>query len=312
MTDVVLLGSTMVDIYGKSFKKLLPSESNPGTIELYIGGVSRNIAENLNYLNVDLELISCIGDDHYGRFLKSKCEEIGLNISHSYFPKNMTQSIYMAIIDDDGEMTLALSDTETLKKLPIDYIKQKDDLIEQAKVIVVDTCFSKELLEYISNRYKHKKILIDPVSIGLSYRIKNIIGNFHTLKCNKNEAEYLSDMEITDDNSLKEVGKKLINKGLNQCFITLGSKGVYYINKNKQGILESIPVNVANATGAGDAFSAGVTYCLLNDKDIEYTAKFSSCMSNFALRSTHAVSDKIKLDSIIKMMEEQKWTIKNI
>lgn len=312
MADIALIGSTMVDIYGKSYKKLLEHESNPGRVELYVGGVSRNIAENLIYLNADLELISCIGDDTYGDFMKTKCEEMEISIIHSYFPENMTQSIYLAIIDEDGEMKLALSDTETLKKLPVEHLKEKSNLIEDAKVLVTDPCLSEEVLKYLAEEYSHKKILIDPVSIGLSYKFKDFVGSFHTLKCNKNEAEYLSNMEITDEVSLKVAGQKLIDKGLEQCFITLGSKGVYYVNKERQGILEPIPVKVVNATGAGDAFSAGVAYCLLKDKDIEYTAKFSTCMSNFALQSIYAVNDQIDIFSIEKMVEEENWIIRKI
>lgn len=302
--NTVVVGSSMVDIYGKSFNRLLMYESNPGRSHISCGGVGRNISENLVNLGLDFEFITCFGNDYFGEYVYNDCLKKKINVSNSYFSKDLAQSTYSSIVDSDGSMKLALSNVEVLESMSISFIKEKEDIISKADILVVDTGINKDVLSYLIEKYSDKKIVLDPVSIGLSYKIKHLLKNIHTLKCNRNEAEYLSDISIDDKESLIDAGKYLISLGLKQCFITLGKDGVFYINNDKHGILGAKKVEVINESGAGDSFCAGVIYCLSNDKDIEYTAKFSSMMSYFTLYSQSAVSDKISVEKIIKSLKE--------
>ena len=44
------IGGANVDIHGKSDNKLIMRDSNPGTLHMSLGGVCRNICENLALL----------------------------------------------------------------------------------------------------------------------------------------------------------------------------------------------------------------------------------------------------------------------
>ena len=45
-------------------------DSNPGHISLSAGGVTRNVCENLARLGADVKLLSCVGDDTFGAFIR--------------------------------------------------------------------------------------------------------------------------------------------------------------------------------------------------------------------------------------------------
>jgi hypothetical protein len=45
-----------------------------------------------------------------------------------------------------------------------------------------------------------------------------------------------------------------------------------------------------------------VVYCSLEGKDIDYTAKFSSAMSEFALKSYQTVSQIISVENVKKVI----------
>jgi pseudouridine kinase len=69
---VCVLGGSNMDIVGFPHKNLVLHDSNPGKVKISLGGVGRNIAENLVHLGVSTKLISAIGDDLYGKkILKS-------------------------------------------------------------------------------------------------------------------------------------------------------------------------------------------------------------------------------------------------
>ena len=51
MSRFVVIGGANVDIMGIADQALRPQDSNPGTIRTTLGGVGRNIAENLARLD---------------------------------------------------------------------------------------------------------------------------------------------------------------------------------------------------------------------------------------------------------------------
>lgn len=300
--SVVIIGAVMIDLYGKSMEPLLDGESNPGNITIHPGGVSRNISENLARLGIKVNLISSICDDPFGKVIKNNCDNLGIDYSNSYFIEDEISTIYMAILDNDGEMNLALSDTTALDKMPLSHIVQKESIFNHSEIIVVDPSLPEDLICYIVEHYKNKKIIVDPVSIGKASKLKKIIGKFHTLKCNRNEAEFLSGIKINNQSSLELASKTLIDKGITQVFITLGANGVFYQNLEEIGRIKSIATKIVNVTGAGDAFTAGVVYCMLLDSNIKNTAEFASAMSAFSLRDMRAVSPELSLDKIKKII----------
>lgn len=303
---IVVIGATMIDLYGKSRDSLLDGESNPGDVTIYPGGVSRNISENLSRLGVKVNLITSICDDPFGEVIKENCESLGIDYSHSYFLENEASTIYMAILDNDGEMKLALSDTTALDKMPLDHIIRKEAVIERAEVVVIDASLPEDLMHYLVDHNKDKITIIDPVSIGKAHKLVKFIGKFHTVKCNLNEAEFLSGVKIVDQESLDQASTNLINKGVKQVFITLGPKGVHYHNEFEKGRMETMATKLVNVTGAGDAFTAGVAYCALSNLGIRETAKFASAMSSFSLASMRAVSPDLALHKINEILESKK------
>lgn len=304
--SIVAIGAAMIDLYGKSYNPLLEGESNPGEVTIHPGGVSRNISENLSRLGIKIHLITSICDDPFGAMIKKSCEDLNIDISHSYFLENEISTTYLAILDDDGEMNIAMSDTSALDKMPVDHLIKKEAIINRGEAIVIDASLPKALMEYLVEAHPDKKIIIDPVSIGKAHKLIDMVGKFHTIKCNKNEAEFLSNMTINDEDSLKEVSRYFLDKGTSQIFITLGKKGVYYANRQEEGMLPSMAKKLVNVTGAGDAFTAGIAYCTLSNMKIKDMAMFAQTMSSFALESMYAVNPEISLQAVNKRLKEYK------
>lgn len=304
MDYVTVIGAANVDILGFSTDKLIYADSNPGRVKICSGGVGRNIAENLTRLEVSTKLITTLGDDMYGKSLLDECKRVGIDMNHCLIRKGELSSTYLALMDNNGEMALGLSDMSTLDKMPEEFIKRKTSIIKRSKIILLDTGLPQNLIEYILANFKDNLIFLDPVSVGKAKKVKRLIGGFHTLKLNKIESEFLSDMRTRDPQDLEKVSRYFIDKGVERVFITLGKEGVYYRDGDYANCFKPNAVNVLNATGAGDAFMAGVIYCSLNGKEIDYTAKFSSAMSKLTLQSLDTVSQIISVENVVRAMQE--------
>jgi pseudouridine kinase len=87
-------------------------------------------------------------------------------------------------------------------------------------------------------------------------------------------------------------------------FITLGRRGVYAQDEGEVVRLPAPPVDVANATGAGDAFTAGVAYATLSGMTLLEAAAFGSAMAAVALASPCTVGESADLAEILSAAKE--------
>ncbi|NLY20375.1 MAG: winged helix-turn-helix transcriptional regulator, partial [Tissierellia bacterium] len=95
---IVIIGGADVDIVGKPFNKLIEKDSNPGKITYSVGGVGRNIAENLAKLKVDTRLLTAIGNDRNGDLIKENAMVNNIDIQHSIFSDSHETATYLAIL----------------------------------------------------------------------------------------------------------------------------------------------------------------------------------------------------------------------
>ncbi|BDU51446.1 PfkB family carbohydrate kinase [Haliovirga abyssi] len=302
---VCVVGGANIDIYGFPFKKLIKNDSNPGAIKLALGGVGRNISENLVKLGIDTNLITVLGDDIYADNITEHSREVGIKIENSLIMKNSNSSTYLSILDENGNMDVAIAAMDIFENMNVEFIKTKDKIIKNSNLCVIDTNIPKETIEYIVKEFSgDTEFLLDTVSTSKAMKIKDIIGYFQIIKPNKIEAEILTGIKIKTDSDLKKAGDIFINKGVKTVIITLGEDGVYYQNEEKSGIFKTKKVKMVNASGAGDAFAAGLAYSHINSLDIYESVKFSAMASIVAISSEETINPKLSVEEIHKIERE--------
>ena len=201
---IVGVGAANADLNGASLAPIHLRDSNPGHISLSAGGVTRNVCENLARLGADVKLLSCVGDDTFGTFIRRSCEDAGIDASHLYEAKGANSSMYLSILDADGDMLVGMSDMRIVQQdLPADYLPSQKQLIQGAKVVTCDPCMGETaLLQLLDLCQPPQVVCVDPVSCAYARVVAPLIGRFHTAKPNRMELEILAGQEIKDELSL--------------------------------------------------------------------------------------------------------------
>ena len=301
-----------MDINGFSREPLIMLDSNPGRIEYCPGGVGRNIAENLHRLGIKVYFIGVIGDDPGGEFIRKSSARNGLNIEHSLFLKgeDRVTSVYLALMDRNGEMKLALADMDIMDKMTEEHLKSKTAIISQSTIVVLDTNLPEKIISFITDRFKNKPVFfLDAVSAKKAERARSAAGFLDTIKLSRAEASALSGIAIPENSSLQnqeaalgEAASWFLDRGTRRVFITLGKEGVYAAARNKHFLKPAQYVRPVNTSGAGDAFMAGIVYGTLKGWDDEKTAVFSLAMAKTTVQSNSAVSPSINLEMMRRGM----------
>lgn len=298
-----VIGGANIDITGSPYYTLNLNDSNPGKTIMALGGVARNIAENLSRMGVDIEFITVLGDDLYSKEIQESCMELNIGLNHSQIIPGERTSTYLCITNELGEMQLAISDMEIYENISPSYLEEKLSVINGGSVCIVDTNLTQESLNYLMDNCK-VPIFIDTVSTSKTEKIKPVLHNIHTLKPNIIEAEILSGMKIESIEDLEKATDIIIEKGVKNIFVTLGSKGVYYTDGKTKGSILPIQTNIGNTTGAGDSYMAAVAWAYLNGFDLEKSAKAGLATASITIQSNLTVSKDISAENIKNILEK--------
>lgn len=301
---VSIVGGANVDIQGFPFDKLIPKDSNPGEVKISLGGVGRNIGENLVKLGVSTKLISVVGDDIYGSKILDEAKRIGLNMLDSLILKGEATSTYLSILDESGDMAAAISHMGIYDRMTVDFIKDKRHIIESSRLCIIDTNIPTDVIEYLLTTHKGTDFFLDTVSTTKAKKVKDLIGYFHTIKPNKIEAEMLTGMEIKNDKDLKSASEYFLKKGVKRVFITLSEGGVFYNDGTHMKHIKAPKIRVVNATGAGDAFIAALAYGHFNEMNIEESARLAVTAAILALSHENTINPNMSIENIDLKMKE--------
>ena len=302
---IVGVGAANVDIHGKSRESIIMHDSNPGHMHSSTGGVTRNVCENLSRLGANVKLISAVGDDVYADMIRRDCTAAGIDISRLYSVHSHPSSTYISILDENGDMLVALSDMSILERLPKEHIKAAEGVLNGACAVTCDPSLPADMLEYLLNMVR-VPVFIDPVSTAYARRMYDFTGRFDTIKPNRMEAEILSGIAINDDKSLHTAAERILAKGTKRVVISLGAEGCFYSDSAGNELRRCLkPVShMVNATGAGDAFMAGLIFCLTADKPIEFALDFALGAGMVALMGANTINELISEENVLKTIKE--------
>lgn len=295
---VIVIGGANMDILGAPDGELIMEDSNPGIITVSAGGVGRNIAENLAHLQVETKLLTAVGRDKYGDQLMECTSKAGIDTHYVRRMSEKSTSIYMSILDENKNMKVALSHMDITEDIDIPYIKDNSELIRQADFVLIDTNLSQEAIEYLFRHFPDSRFIVDTVSAAKSMKIKDYLNNIYCLKANRMEAGVIIDSELTDRKSLEEAVESLIGRGVRYPVISSGSGGIFYGSGEGTGYKPAIPVEVVNVNGAGDAFTAGITYGLYHNMTLEESVVCGQKAAVCALKSEDTVNRHLSINDL--------------
>lgn len=299
---VVVVGGVNVDIGGRSDAPLTAQDSNPGHVNMTLGGVGRNIAHNLSLMGTDVRLLTAYGDDLNGERVAASCSSLGIDLSHALRVREGTTSTYLYLTGPDGEMALAVSDMSICDRITPAYLSANLSLLQNAQVVVADTNIPAESLAYLAENCT-APLFIDPVSTRKAEKLRPILSKIHTLKPNRLEAELLSGVPIRTPEDVKTAADRLLSLGVHRLFISLGGDGVYAAMDGESVRLPNLPGEPVNTTGCGDAFMAALVWAYLSGMDLKSTALAGLAAGSIAMESPETINPRMSAAALHARMD---------
>lgn len=264
MRPILVIGGMNMDILGIPSAGFSLRDSNSGQVHFVPGGVGRNIAQHLTSLGAQVELMTVLGNDAYADILSDSCSKYRIGLRYALRVPERS-CVYLAIHDSRGDMIAALNDMGAMRYLSADRLKKALPADAFSACVLdanLDTQAMQAALEHI-----RAPMIADPVSCDKAERLRPVLHRLTALKPNMREA-----FQLTGRQSPEEAAQALLDTGLRQVYISLGSKGLYYASPKDRGYLSALCISSAPATGAGDAMVAGLSFAVAQGKSVRECA----------------------------------------
>lgn len=301
----VVIGAANIDIGGHPYDSLISRDSNPGYVSISYGGVARNIAHNLAGLGINVKLIAAVGCDLLGDGLIRYCKENSIDMSHVIRDPGGNSSVYMYINDADGDMALALSYIDICELITPDYIDSVKDVIKGASVAVCDANITYDTfihLKDVCSAY-NVPLYMDPVSQPHCRKIKGHLSGIDTLKPNRLEAEYLTDISTADEAGCILAAREIISQGVGRVFISMSDKGLIAADSSEIIKVDIIPVDVVCTTGAGDSAMAAITWASVHGYSKEYAARAAVAAAALTIQVQETNNPHLTSSALTRMLQ---------
>lgn len=303
--DVLCIGGAVVDIPLQPVdKNIFDVESYPiDNIEMTMGGDALNQSIIISRLGHNVSLMSRLGHDIPGTFIKDGCKKEGVNTDHLTVDKDVNTSINVGLVTKDGERTFVTNRNGSLWKTDITDIEFS--VFDEARLLSLGSIFNCPLLDgkalyKIFKKAKDAGLItcadfIKPRLNETLDDIRECLGYIDYLFPNFEEAS-----QLTGEKELKGIANKFLSCGVKVVVIKNGSKGCYIKTNNFEIEIPAIRgIKAIDTIGAGDNFVSGFITAILEKKSLIECGRFANATASIAVQAvgaTTGVTDRKKVD----------------
>jgi len=268
-SPIVCLGAANLDRKLRSLATLKMGTSNPARQDESFGGVARNIAENLARLSCPVALITAIGADSSGRALLAHAEAAGIDTGGTLRLADRCSGTYTAVLDDHGEMLLALADMALYEQLTPEFMASRQPQRAAGALTVADLNLPHDTLCLLLADSVRDAVPLVMVAVSQPKmeRLPKDLRGLRLLILNQGELETRVGTPLKTEAEIAAACAAVQAQGAQDVIVTRGGTGVTYTTAGGVVQLDARQARIVDVTGAGDAFAAAVCWSLYQGSD---------------------------------------------
>lgn len=249
------------------------------------GGDALNAAIGLAKLGNAVSIIGRIADDTNGRFILNECVKHGIDSSAVAYDEECSTAASYALIDGKGERHF-LSEKSIFERLTAKDIPDK--AIEEAQLVYIGSAMAMKNMDAggIEDVFRRAKKRGKITAMDAAINIEDPDRDWLTYL---SPAFALTDVffpsldeavKITGETEPEKIAERFRQFSMKIFGVKLGAKGCFVTDFQKAGYIECPKGQpVADTTGAGDSFMAGLITGLLHKLDTFEAARFAVCVA---------------------------------
>lgn len=312
MFDVICIGSATVDVFvdtedrlfkGKKKKVSVPFGSKIliRDLKVHTGGGGSNPAAAFSRLGLKTAYAGNVGDDEHTKTILGSMEKEKVDTSMAV---KRGRSGYSVILDAEGHDRTILAfkgSNNDLRRKDLNFLKMKPKLFYFGTMLGRAYQTQHQVAKYADKN--NIKVAMN-ISLYLAKKGKKFLGpvlkHVDILVLNKEEAK-----AITKKSRIPEQIRSLRKLGPGIAVVTDGKMGAYASDGEERLHVHGKKMKIAEATGAGDAFTSAFIAGIMKGKGLRYALQMGQAEAESVL-SHHGAKEKLLTFNEIKKLIRRK------
>lgn len=302
MSDILVIGSLNMDLVVTTHKVPRIGETVLGNGFMTVpGGKGANQAVAAARLGAQVDMIGCVGDDLFGKELIGNLKANGVGTECIRTIKDVPTGVAMIVVNQGNNFIIV--DPGANYEVSCKLIEELEYKIKQSNIIVIQLEIPLDTVKTAINiaSENNKKIILNPAPA--QHLPDDILNKVSLLTPNETECEILTGIQINSIDDASRAIEHLVNKGVRQVIVTMGSKGAVYNIGNNIIHKPVRKVEVVDTTAAGDSFTAAVAIGMSKGFDFEKSVEFANIVGSLTVTKKGAQSSLPYINEVLKFMK---------
>ena len=278
-----------LDLTGSLDSLNVGSVSLANTGSLHAAGKGVNVAKVLSDLGAEVTVTGFLGRDNDALFCALFSE---MNAQDEFIRVDGSTRINVKLVEKDGQVSdINFPGVEVSQQAITDFERCLFKLAETHHFFVLAGSLPKGIspelcASWIEKLHQlGKKVIFDSSRAALA---AGLDAHPWLIKPNDEELSEFVGRELDTPEACQQAAQDLASKGIENIVVSLGSKGVMWLGKNKQNdalwrYAQPPKMNVVSTVGAGDTLVAGFCWGHMKQWQAEQTLSFATSLSALAV-----------------------------
>lgn len=273
-SKILVVGSSNTDLVVRTDHIPAPGETIMGDgFMMAAGGKGANQAVAVARLGGDVEFITCVGDDMFGKKSLENFGKENMSFGRTKTVAGAPSGIALICVDKCAENSIVVAPGTNSMLNPEDV---PAEAIPEGGFVLMQLEIPMATIEAVAAKSKERgaKVVLNPAPAApLSAAL---LDGLYLITPNRGECAMLTGIPTDTDEGLEAAMDKFIQMGVQNVVVTLGSAGSCWKNASGSGIVPALKVKAVDTTGAGDTFNGGLCVALAEGKSMDEALAFAS------------------------------------
>jgi ribokinase len=278
--DIAIIGSNMVDLI--SYIDKMPKEGETleaPDFEIGCGGKGANQAVAAAKLGSKVMMVTKVGDDLFADNTIQNLKNFGIDTEYTVKVPGTSSGVAPIFVDPESKNRILIIKGANKHLSPEDVDRASEKLKKCSLIVLQLEIPLPTIYRAIEFGNEHGiPVILNPAPASKELDFE------YVCKCdffipNESELETLTDLPVENEEQIQTAALTLIEKGVKNVIVTMGSRGVMWVTKDNVKTVTSHKVDAIDTTGAGDAFIGCFSHYFVQSGDVLQAMKMATAFA---------------------------------